>query len=219
MRFLAILGMQVRWLRGPLAILCLAALVAPSLGLGSGEGAIIPGEMLIERGEIVGILVAVLAVVAGIVVAYVSWSMDERVGHVYARTLPIDRARFLQLRALAGLLLLAVVATAIAMGLAVGFARVTAPPGIRPYPAWTGLRALAVMALVFAITFALQYGIGRRGRRAVLIGVGLLLAVSYVESQSFPGKRHPVSGLLRSAFLSEASPFSVLFSRWRTVDL
>src|SRR5215211_4996728 len=73
----------------PLVILWVAL---PHLGLTSARE-------LVRVGEAVGTATEVIAVLAGLTVAWQGYGVDERVGHIYALSLPVTRGRALAMRA------------------------------------------------------------------------------------------------------------------------
>src|SRR5215213_4916734 len=90
----------------PLVILWIAL---PHLGLTSARE-------LVSVGNAVGMTTAVIASVAGLTVAWQGYGIDDRVGHIYALSLPITRRRALAMRAGAAALVLALPALGVWVG-------------------------------------------------------------------------------------------------------
>ncbi len=218
--FTAMLRLQWRWLRTPLLLLTTAALAIPVLGIAPpwGNAAAQGVDGLLSSGQLAGGLLAILAALSGTVVGDVLWRQDARHGHSYAMSLPVRRETYLRFRALGGALLLLLPAAAMWFGLATIAWRAELPPGVHAYAADTAARAFVVMLLALSVTFALRHGMGVRGRR-VLMGIGLVVvALTWLEG-SRPASERPVSRAIGTAFTGKYSPFAVLFTSWRVVDL
>lgn len=218
--FAAMLRLQWRWLRTPLLLLSTVALAIPVLGIAPPWGnATSQGvEGLLSSGQLAGGLLAILAALSGIVVGDVLWRQDARHAYSYPMSLPIRRDTYLRHRASGGALLLLIPAAAMWLGLATIGWRAELPPGVHAYAADTAARAFVVMLLALSVTFAARHGMGLRGRR-VLLGLGILVvAITWLEG-SRPASERRVSRAIGTAFSGTYSPFAVLFTSWRVVDL
>src|SRR5688500_5492779 len=112
------LYVQWKWNRDFLAFYTMVAFAAPLiifwvslpyLGLTS------PRE-LVNVGGVVGATTAVIAVLAGLTVAWQGYGVDDRAGHIYALSLPVTRVRALSLRAATAVLMLALPALGVWIG-------------------------------------------------------------------------------------------------------
>lgn len=218
--FPEMLRMQWQWLRTPLLVLALCAVVVPVVGMssmGNGGTSLSIGDV-ISRGEGVGGVIASLAVVIGLVVGHVLWTADDRVGHVYALAMPISRRRFISWRAAGGLLILVVPAFAVWVGALAATAMLELPSTLHAYTGWFALRAYSAMILTFAAFFLFRFGMSRRAR-IVTIVVALAWMTAWVVESEVVGRRDgPISRMSRT-LLAPASPLTIVFSRWPLVDV
>ena len=168
-------------------------------------------------GQLVGQFCLGLALLTGAVVAAQGYGLDDRVGHVYALSLPVTRLRFLTLRALAAFALLALPAAAIWIGGALTAGQVDVPPSIRAYPGALALRALLAAWLAHSCMFALRYSAGRRAKVVFFVMlVALLLAAA--SSVVLPASRELFSRA-GNFLVSHPGPFGVFFGRWTLFDV
>jgi hypothetical protein len=218
--FRAMLRVQWRWLRAPLLILSACGIVAPAIGMGTlgMDGVSWDPGVLIDRGEILGGVIAFYAVVAGLAAGHVLWSADDRVGHTYALSLPITRRRFVWWRAAGGLLALFVPALAVWIGSIVAISRLELPPALHAYPTWFALRAYAAMAMGFAAMFLFRFGMARRVRALAVALALLFVTAMIIESEALNISGGPINRAARLLVAPE-SPLSLLFSRWPLVDV
>jgi len=129
----------------PLVILWIAL---PHLGLTSARE-------LVSVGNAVGMTTAVIASVAGLTVAWQGYGIDDRVGHIYALSLPITRRRALAMRAGAAALVLALPALGVWVGAMMAAGQVVLPATLHSYAGSLASRALLAAWLAHACMFAL----------------------------------------------------------------
>ncbi|MBL8984389.1 MAG: hypothetical protein JNL26_19540 [Gemmatimonadetes bacterium] len=217
--FRAHLTLAWQWLRLPLALLSLVGAAIPVLGISSPWTVSAPSvDAILASAGLVGLLIAVVAVLAGAITGDVLWRQDARHGHSYAMSLPIRRDTFLRYRAACGALLLLVPAIAIFLGIAAINVGAELPPGVRTYAWETASRAWVVMVMALSLTLGLRLGLGVRGRR-VLMGAAMLMTVAlWLEPQVSAG-RPTVGAVITVMFTGRYSPFAVLFSAWPVIDL
>jgi hypothetical protein len=191
----------------PLVILWIAL---PHLGLTSARE-------LVSVGNAVGMTTAVIASVAGLTVAWQGYGIDDRVGHIYALSLPITRRRALALRAGTAALVLMLPALGVWVGATLAASQVALPATLHSYAGSLASRALLAAWLSHACMFALRYSAGRQAKMmlAILL-IGLcLLGVAIVLLP-------PVRAALSSGYaflISNPGPFGVLFGRWTLIDV
>ena len=106
----------------PLVILWIAL---PHLGLSSARE-------LVSVGGVIGVASGVIAVLAGLSVAWQGYGVDERGGHIYALSLPITRGRALAIRAATAAVILAIPALGVWLGAVLAMGQVDLPA--RPHP-------------------------------------------------------------------------------------
>ena len=191
----------------PLVILWIAL---PHLGLTSALE-------LVSVGNAVGMTTAVIASVAGLTVAWQGYGIDDRVGHIYALSLPITRRRALAMRAGAAALVLALPALGVWVGATLAAGQVALPATLHSYAGSLASRALLAAWLAHACMFALRYSAGRQAKMVLatlLVGLGVLgIAVVLLP---------PVRSALSSGYaflISNPGPFGVLFARWTLIDV
>jgi hypothetical protein len=213
------LFVQWKWNRDFLAFYTLVAFAAPliilwvalpHLGLSSA------GE-LVRIGGVVGVVIAVIAVCAGLTVAWQGYGVDERIGHLYVLSLPLTRTRALTMRAAAALLLLTVPALGVWVGSALAATQVALPPVLHTYAGSLAGRALLAAWLAHACMFALRYSAGRRAR-AVLFALIITIGSLGFATEAVPAAR---STIVRTAefLISNPGPFGVFFGRWTLIDV
>jgi hypothetical protein len=191
----------------PLLILWIAL---PHLGLSSARE-------LVRVGEVVGITVACIAVVAGITIAWQGYAIDDRAGHIYALSLPITRTRALAIRAATALLILVLPAAGVWLGALLATGQVTMPPTLHGYAGALAARALLASWLAHACMFALRYSAGRRARLALAL-IALLMSAGSAVAITAPGTQIVFSHAA-DFIISNPGPFGAIFGRWTLIDV
>jgi hypothetical protein len=213
------LYVQWKWNRDFLAFYTLVAFTAPliilwvalpHLGLSSARE-------LVRVGGAVGVVVAVISVCAGMTVAWQGYGVDERVGHIYALSLPLTRTRALAMRAATALALLTVPAVGVWVGSVLAATQVTLPPSLHSYAGSLAGRALLAAWLAHACMFALRYSAGRRAR-AVLFALTIIVGSLGFATEAVPGARSTIVGTAEF-LISNPGPFGVFFGRWSLIDV
>ena len=213
------LYIQWKWNRDTLAFYTALAFSAPllifwialpHLGLSSARE-------LVHVGEVVGVTIACIAVVAGLTVAWQGYGVDERVGHIYTLSLPVTRTRALALRAATALVILLAPAGAVWLGAALATGQVHLPSTLRGYAGTLALRALLASWLAHACMFALRYSAGRRAKFVLGILVALMCAASLVAVTA-PSTRLFFSHV-GDFIISNRGPFGAIFGRWTLIDV
>ncbi len=176
-----------------------------------------PTELL-ELGRFIGGGGAVLAVLSGVTIAAQGYSVDDRVGHVYALALPVTRARFLVGRSLTAFLLLVLPGLALWLGGLLAAGQVQVPPTIRAYAGSLALRTILAAWLAHSCTFALRYGAGRRAKGVLLLLLVGSVGVFLVGRLIAPGAGRIVSSTA-DFLVSHPGPFGVFFGRWTLFDV
>jgi hypothetical protein len=189
----------------PLVILWVAL---PQLGLTSGRE-------LVSVGGVVGAATAVIAVLAGLTVAWQGYGIDERVGHIYALSLPITRSRLLAIRAGTAAIMLFLPSLGVWVGAMLAAGQVELPPSLHTYAGSLAVKALLASWLAHACVFALRY-CARRSAKVVLAVLVLSAGTLALSSGVAPG------GVVTRAadfLISNPGPFGVLFGRWTLIDV
>jgi len=213
------LYLQWKWNRDFLAFFTVVAFVAPLIILWialTHVGVSSPRE-LVMVGGIIGVTAGVVAVLAGLTVAWHGYGIDERAGHTYALSLPMTRLRALGLRAGAAALLLALPAMGIWIGSMLAAAKANLPPTLESYAGSLALRGLLASWLAHACMFGLRYAAGRRAK-AVLAALIILGGTLAFLSVAAPALHDPIVRLGR--FLIDGpGPFGILAGRWTLIDV
>jgi hypothetical protein len=213
------LYVQWKWNRDFLAFYAAAAFTAPLvifwvalpyLGLSSGRE-------LVSTGGAVGAATAVIAVLTGLTLAWQGYGVDERIGHIYALSLPITRGRALAIRAGTAAILLVLPAVAAWGGAMLAASQLELPAVLHSYPGSLAVRALLASWLAHACMFALRYSARRRAK--VVLGI-LIFGVTMVGVVAIttPSTR-AAAARIGDFLISNPGPFGVLFGRWTLIDV
>lgn len=210
---------QWRWSRDLLAFFVVAGFAMPLVigwfYLGRvGDPSV---RSLLMMGSTIGWWCLALSLMAGGAIAAQGYGMDDRVGHIYALSLPVTRARLLGMRALSALLLLTLPALGIWLGGVLTAGQVDLPVSLNAYAGSLALRALLAAWLAHSLVFALRYAAGRRSR-VVFFGLLMLVVGAMLVSLVEPDARDMFSWL-RDVLHSRPGPFGVLFGRWMLFDV
>lgn len=168
--FKGLLFQQWRLQRVDVTLLTVAAAVVAPLIVWNASSVYADqvAHLLLTDSGPLGVAGSAIAVVLGVLLACRSFAADARGGHAYALSLPVPRARYALLR----------VATGLTLGLlpAVGFligsflAVESVPPNpLHAYPIGLSVRFYLAVAFAMSIAFAVQYGLGRKAVRWLLI--------------------------------------------------
>lgn len=189
----------------PLVILWVAL---PHLGLTSGRE-------LVSVGGVVGAATAVIAVLAGLTVAWQGYGVDERVGHIYALSLPITRGRMLAIRAGTAAIMLVLPALGVWAGAMLAAGQLELPPSLHTYAGSLATKALLASWLAHACMFALRYCARRRAKVVLGMLVFSAGALAFTRGVAPGGAATQVADFL----ISNPGPFGVLFGRWTLIDV
>ena len=213
------LYVQWKWNRDFLAFYTAAAFTAPLLILWIAlpHLGLTSARELVNVGNVVGATTAVIAVLAGLTVAWQGYGVDERVGHIYALSLPVTRARALAVRATTAAIVLTIPALGAWLGATLAAGQVSLPPTLHSYAGALASRALLAAWLAHACMFALRYSAGRRAR-AALIGLVVLVAALAFATVAVPSTRGAITRT-GDFLISNPGPFGVLFGRWTLIDV
>jgi hypothetical protein len=214
-----------RWLLAPCVLLGFGL---PLLELGTARRFALDGYQ-VSPGDLIAfeestlLIYPLLAGVTGCLVALAAWQWDHRVGHVYALSLPVSRARYVLLRFAAGAVLLLIPVAALWLG---ALAAVTAMPIPAPLHAYTfafGVRFLVACLIAYAVVFALAAGTIRT--TVVLVSAWLVflifgsIAVDVIERATHAtGWFRPID-VLEYVLVRWAGPFQVFGGSWMLIDV
>lgn len=213
--FRAILMTQWKWNR---VIVLLATIAGFALPLAAFRTALTSYDAVgfINGMQQWGIGYALLATVAGLLVAMSAWQQDHAGRHVYALSLPVPRSRYVAMRFGAGAAFLGIPVVALLIGCLIVGASGAIPEGLHAYPiqltARFALAALVSYAIFFAIASATPQTAG------VILGLlGALLFAQYLLSL-MAGNIDILSPIGNFLFVKPGF-FSVFTGRWMLVDV
>ena len=213
------LYVQWKWNRDFLAFFTAVGFAAPLIIIWIAlphMGFTSPRE-LVSVGGAIGAMCGGVAALAGMTVAWQGYNTDERVGHIYALSLPITRLRALWLRAAtAGITLLAP-AVGIWIGGMIAASQMNLPATLESYAGALAIRALLTSWLVHACIFALRYSAGRKAKTILGILAGAVM-LTVVLAALAPASREQIIRL-GQLISSSSGPFGVLFGRWTLIDV
>lgn len=213
------LYVQWKWNRDFLAFYTAAAFTAPLLILwiALAHLGLSSGRELVTLGGAIGATIAVIAVLAGLTVAWHGYGVDERVGHIYALSLPITRGRTLAIRAGTAAIMLVLPALGVWAGAMLAASQVELPASLHSYAGSLAGKALLASWLAHGCMFALRYSARRRAK--VVLGI-LMVGVSAlaVTATIAPNARGPITRA-GDFLISNPGPFGVLFGRWTLIDV
>ena len=217
--FAQTLYVQWKWNRDFLAFYTVAAFGAPLiifwialtyLGLTSARE-------LVLVGGVAGVTTAVIAVVAGLTVAWQGYGVDDRAGHIYSLSLPVTRARALAVRAASAAMILVLPAIGAWVGGMLATTQVELPPMLRSYAGALAIRALLAAWLAHTCMFALRYAAGRRAK-VVLATLVIAIGTLGFATEVVPAARETIFGV-GNFLISNPGPFGVVFGRWTLIDV
>jgi hypothetical protein len=216
--FRAILFQQWKWTRPIVALGTVAAFAIPLFSLRSSSAAMDHKMAARLLGDIQswGVLYPTLAGALGVLVAIALWTPDHRGRHVYSLALPIARWRYVTLRYLAGLTLLAAPVVALALGAIIASATASLPTGLHPYPMGLAVRFALAALVAFTLFFAVSSGTARTAA-TILGAIGALVIVQILLSAM--GSQANVLMPIVNALLTAPGPFAIFTGRWMLIDV
>jgi len=215
MIFLAMLRVQWRWCRGIILPGAAVAALLPFLTLRGIGPTMMPVEAMSGVKAWSPIYPAVAALL-GLLVALASWASDRRGQHIHALTLPIERWKYVLLRFLGGMLLLAAPIIVFTAAARWATASVVLPVGLTIYPWSLSFRFGVGVLLAFALFFAILSGTPRTAAIVLSLVVGVVLLDLFV-AYFFP--RVGIANDLLAALFNGPGPFALFAGRWMLVDV
>lgn len=218
--FIAMLRAQWIWSRAMMLFFIGAGFAIPLLSVpmvASGRYTWLTAARIVDIGGLVGISIAIAISVAAIALEIQNWGVDERGGHVYALSLPIDQRRYALHRLAGSLLFLAVVSLAIAAGGIAAGLLLDLPSTLRTYPLALALRALLAGWFVHTVAFAFRVGVRGRGR-TMLFGALVVVAVAMMISAA-PGRAGMWLLIVGRLLVAPGGPLGILAGHWSLIDV
>jgi len=217
--FAQTLYVQWKWNRDFLAFYTVAGFAAPLiiLWIALTYLGLTTARELVLVGGVVGVTTAAIAVIAGLTVAWQGYGVDDRVGHIYALSLPVTRTRALALRAATAAVILLLPALGVWIGSMLAATQVTLPPMLRSYAGALAIRALLAAWLAHTCMFALRYAAGRRAK-VVLATLVVMIGTLGFATEAVPAAREAILNV-GNFLISSPGPFGVVFGRWTLIDV
>lgn len=175
--FAMILRTHWLWTRALVAGLALIAFLMPAAAFRISQvGRSLSGSIgLMEGLNVLGPMLAFLALFGPFILAVYPWTLDAETKHVYPLSLPITWPRYVGMRYLAGALTLLLPALGLYLGGRFAVSMVDLPPLLRAYPGALALRFLLAALIAYSASFALQY---LAGKRATVVALLLVVGVT-----------------------------------------
>lgn len=216
--FAMILRTHWLWTRMLVAGLALIAFLMPAAAfrLSDMDGVVAGARGVINGLEILGPMLAFLALFGSFILAVYPWTLDAETKHVYPLSLPVTWPKYVGMRYLAGALTLLLPTLALYIGSRFAVSMIVLPPLLRAYPGALALRFLLAALIAYSMSFALQY---LAGKRATVVALLLVLGVTgfFMVLDLFD------AGGLGDAlgkFLFEwPGPFGVFSQSWVLIDV
>lgn len=214
-----ILYTQIKWTRPLLAFVSVVAFGLPVLFWRVG-GSVAWNDasalQIVYGFGAFGPAIAILAAATGfLIVAYV-WSIDAAARHVYPLSLPITWSRYAAMRFGAGVLTLLLPTIALLLGSLFVLANITLPPTLHAYPFTVALRFFLGATLSFALSFLLQYLMGRRAVVTVAILLFAVLGIGFAAD--LLGLDAYVAQGIR-LLIVWPGPLAVFAAQWALIDV
>lgn len=217
--FRVILLTQWKWSR---LLVILGAVAGAALPILTAQGAVGRGNdpalaaSLLQTSRLWGFGYPIVAAALGLLVAITAWAPDHRGRHVHALVLPIPRARYVTLKYLAGLTLLAVPVGGVLAGAAIAALLAPLPPGLHTYPIALVARFALATAVAYSIFFAVS-GATARTAGIILAAVAALMGIQVLASAA--GIPLRLDLLVVTAVLQWPGPFAVFTGHWMFIDV
>ena len=217
--FAQTLYVQWKWNRDFLAFYTAAGFAAPLiiLWIALTYLGLTTARELVLVGGVVGVTTAAIAIIAGLTVAWQGYGVDDRVGHIYALSLPVTRTRALALRAATAAVILLVPALGVWIGSLLAATQVSLPPMLHSYAGALAIRALLAAWLAHTCMFALRYAAGRRAKLALATLVIMIGTLGFA-TEAVPAARETILNV-GNFLISSPGPFGVVFGRWTLIDV
>lgn len=180
------------------------------------------GQSRLTAGNVVramqsaGVLYALLAGAAGLVVAFLAWSSDHKGRHLYALSLPVTRSRYSLMRFGAGSLMLLLPSLGVLLGCLVALLIADVPAGMHAYPLALTMRFLLSSFVAFAIFFAIAAS-SQKAAGVLLSAIALFIVGSTVIAAM--GVNVDLISRAGELLFNAPGVLSVFTGRWMLIDV
>ena len=163
-----------------------------------------------------------LAAAIGCVLALSAWNWDHKLGHVYALSLPVSRARYALMKFGAGAVLGLIPAAALFAGSLTALMSVNMPEGMHAYPVQLTGHFLFAELVLYALLFSMAAGTVRTTTiiASLVFGVPLLTAIGIKYlAPVFPPLGLVDFGYWLADALESFGPFRIFLGNWMLIDV
>lgn len=219
--FTAMLRAQWIWSRAMMLVFLGAGFSIPLVSVplvSRGRHTWMASANIVDLGGVIGIAIAITVTIAAVALEIQNWSVDERGGHVYTLSLPIDRRRYAAYRLAGSFLLLALLCVAIAAGGMSAGALLDLPSTLRTYPIALAIRALLAGWFVHTLAFAFRLGAWDRSGKT-LFGALSVVALAVILPSVWPGTTTEWMSMLGRLLIAPSGPLGILAGHWSLIDV
>ncbi len=219
--FTAMLRAQWIWSRAMMLFFLGAGFTIPLLSVplvSRGRHTWMTSANIVDLGGVIGVAIAILIAIAAVAIEIQNWSVDERGGHIYTLSLPIDRRRYASYRLIGSFLLLSLICVAIAAGGISAGALLDLPSTLRTYPVALALRALLAGWFVHTLAFAFRLGAWDRSGKTLFAAL-LAVAVALILPAAWPGATTGWLPMVGRLLIAPGGPLGILAGHWSLIDV
>ena len=211
----AVLESQWKWTKGLALLGVLIGFGIPLLSLRTAASA----ETLTSFVNVMaawGVAYAIAAGTLGLVGAMLAWGFDHRMRHVYALSLPVARWRYVLLRFLAGVAVLAMPMAAVFVASEIVAHSSLIPKELHAYPLALTLRFSFALLVAYAVFFAISSATARTAG-LILGALALLIGAQFMISAA--GYRIDLMSRVVDVVFATPGLLAVFGGRWLLVDV
>jgi hypothetical protein len=209
---------QWKWTRNALLAMSILVMIVPAvaLRLGANDYYNPTPATIINISNISGYVLALFAIITGIVVQDASWRQDVNGKYIYALSMPVPWQELLVRRVAAGMILLLIPALFALLGGGIAASLLELPSTLHAYPFGVAVRYFLASVLAYAMWSIL---VRLSGERASLVVLLLLLAVPMAAVSIEVFHLNIDVTWMSRVLTSSPSPLAVFFSRWALIDV
>ncbi len=225
----AVLFVLWRWSRWVLIVLAVVAFAVPvvtAARLGGLNLADVPVRDVLSSFAAAGVLLMPIAMLCGMTMGTIAWSIDQQLGMVYFLVHPVPRWYSVLLRFTAGGMLLMLPVLALLAGCLIVSLLGTAPEFVHAYPVSLTLRFAASAVVIYCLLFGAAGAFNRTvaddpaniGKALLVLGgmITTLALLAWLDNSIFGGT---LERFFTRWFTGNWSPFALFFGRWGLFDV
>jgi hypothetical protein len=212
----AILWMQWKHTRALALLTALLAFALPIAALQSARG-MDTAQGFVVRMQVWGGSYALVAALAGLLVAMAAWRPDHAGRHVYALSLPISRANYVWFRFVSGAAFLVPTIAALLLGALVVTWSGAIPSGLHSYPIALTLRFALAAVTAYALFFSIASGTSKTAGIIIAV-IATVLLTQFLLMAVADSKIDILKPIFEFIFYRPGI-LSVFAGRWMLVDV